>query len=326
MGWHRMVFLNVGWMDRYLGLAGDRIRGGGSFVEAKGYGHEIYNFKHFSGWCYGYVQTPTGTINLERIDPTAKGDSLRGVLVIWVARHPKRGRCIVGWYKNATVHREFWRLNRSEGRIFRGKDVGYLVEARAGDCELLPDLKRCFSIPSGRGGMGQANVWYADHFGQERIRQKVLKYVRTGQLAHRLNSKPKSGGSIRRQVDPALRAKVERAAMRIVVRRFKGDGFDVLPVHKDNLGWDLEATRGNEKYRLEVKGLSGRQAIVELTPNEYAQMKAHQAEWRLCVVTNALARKSRLSIFAYSKDSGRWEDEGGNHLKIGEVQSAKCWV
>jgi hypothetical protein len=52
-----MIFLRIGWMNRYQGqTANDQITGGGAFVKEHGYGHEIFNFQPFQGRVFGYVQ------------------------------------------------------------------------------------------------------------------------------------------------------------------------------------------------------------------------------------------------------------------------------
>ncbi len=49
-----MIFLRIGWMNRYEGqTASDQITGGGAFVEEHGYGHESFNFQRFDGRVFG---------------------------------------------------------------------------------------------------------------------------------------------------------------------------------------------------------------------------------------------------------------------------------
>ena len=101
-------------------------------------------------------------------------------------------------------------------------------------------------------------------------------------------------------------------------------GYIVHSVEKDNIGWDLEARPGNRLIlRLEVKGLSQDNVVIEMTPNEYLQMKKHEDSYRICVVTNALSKSRTLWIFSFSRETGRWEDEGGNQLKIKKMIAAR---
>ena len=85
---------------------------------------------------------------------------------------------------------------------------------------------------------------------------------------------------------------MERSAIELTMDYFeKKLTYDVRSVEKDSLGWDLSAKHrvAGELVQVEVKGLSGNQIAVELTPNEYKKMKKHKKTYRICVVTNALS-------------------------------------
>lgn len=75
--------------------------------------------------------------------------------------------------------------------------------------------------------------------------------------------------------------------------------------------------------RLEVKGLSGNELCVELTPNEYAQMQKWRDSYYVCVVTNALT-DPMLAVFGYSPESGTWQDDQKRSLQIQEIVAARC--
>ena len=64
---------------------------------------------------------------------------------------------------------------------------------------------------------------------------------------------------------------------------------------------------------------------MELTPNEYAAMRAHRDSYRLCIVSEALA-EPRLSIFAYSLEAQRWQDASERVLDVSESVAARCSV
>lgn len=95
----------------------------------------------------------------------------------------------------------------------------------------------------------------------------------------------------------------------------------------DNIGWDLNAVQTSRQLalKLEVKGLSGSECRVDLTPNEYAKLQQHRESYRICVVTLALSIPE-LAIFAYSQESQRWEDQHGRILQFEEVVAARCWA
>lgn len=166
----KILFCNIGWMESYRGLtAADQIVGGGSYVKEKGIGHEVCNFNEHRGVCYGYVQPPRskarfdlGQINIDRIN--GKGmDSVGGVLVIWTARRPEGDTVVVGWYKDATVHRFFQKFKGPSICHKKNKLRGYRIEAKKSDVTLLPIDERTCTIPRKiKGGMGQSNIWFAD--------------------------------------------------------------------------------------------------------------------------------------------------------------------
>jgi len=103
-------------------------------------------------------------------------------------------------------------------------------------------------------------------------------------------------------------------------------GYYVTSVEKDNAGWDLEATIADTRLRIEVKGLSQKELLVELTPNEYEKMRGYLDSYRLSVVTDALGEEPVHRIFAFSPDSGKWEDSEGDQLVIEEIIGAKMSV
>lgn len=89
--------------------------------------------------------------------------------------------------------------------------------------------------------------------------------------------------------DPLRNKRIEDASM-AAVREFLEDpeqGWNVTDVSADKRGWDLDARRGRERLRVEVKGIGGPTPTVLLTPNEVRKAKEHADTWRLAVVTRA---------------------------------------
>jgi hypothetical protein len=327
-----MIFLRIGWMTRYQGqTATDQITGGGAFVKEHGYGHEIFNFQPFEGKVFGYVQPPGSAyngdsgpgINIERLGASAQDDLRPGVIAIWVATSPQGGSLIVGWYKNATIYRHWQSPPTGANRRYEGSEFGYYVTAASSDAILLPPDERIFQVPRGENGMGQANVWYADSPDAHRqFRTDVFGYLNTRQLP---KQSPRTKGGSPRQPDPLLRQKIEQAAIVETTAYYSDLGYVVDSVEDDNIGWDLNAVHASRHLglKLEVKGLSGFECRIDLTPNEYAKLKQHRESYRLCVVTQALTTPT-LTIFAYSKDSERWEDQQGRVLQFQDVVAARC--
>ena len=319
----KLVFLNIGWMKNYRGFSGDKITGGGSFVAQKGYGHEIYNFLPEQGKVFGYVQPviPHNTIKIERIGAEQKDSSINNVLAVWVSKSPSGGVYIVGWYKNATIFKNIQQPSSKTKRKHQGEIFGYYVTAKESDCTLLSLDNRIFQIPRGKGGMGQSNVWYADKKGHLDFKKTVLEYVNGGKPPKSSNKSTKTGTP--RQSDPIKKQKVEESAIKKTIKHYEGLGYAISSVEKDNVGWDLEATIGKKKLLIEVKGLSQSQIVVELTPNEYENMKRHKDIYRVTILTDALKSNSRLHIFSYSPENKLWEDEIGRALNVEEKISAR---
>ena len=85
----------------------------------------------------------------------------------------------------------------------------------------------------------------------------------------------------------------------------------------------LVASRDDAVLLLEVKGLSGRDIAVELTPNEYEQMRSRRKSYELCVVTAALDERPQLRCFSYNASLDIWSTDRGETLDIREIVSAR---
>jgi len=320
-------------MKNYKGLKNDKIIGGGKWVEKYNEGGEIFNFLPYKGYYYGYVQPMEDTIKLERFRASKKDNSINRVLVIWTAPSPNKGTVIIGWYKKATIFREWQAPPKNSNRRYKGEDFGYYIKAKVKNCKLLSLDERVFKIPRGKGWMGQSNVWYADHQKHIGFKQKVLDFIKKGVITQK-NKPPRSKKGKPWQTDPNKRQKIEENAIKITTRHYENLGYIVDSVEKDNIGWDLEASLNDKLLKLEVKGLSQDAVTIELTPNEYNQvkkiiykynkLKKYEDNYKICIVTKALSKRPLplLSLFSFSPN-GKWEDERGNQLKIIEIISAR---
>ncbi len=316
-----MIFLRTGWMKNYNGLVNDVLVSGDAFSEEYGYGYEIFNFAPYKGHMYGYFYLD-GSINIDRLGAHEKDDSIDNVLVVWVSRSRSGGVFIIGWYRNATIYRDYQQAPKGSKRKYKGDRIGYRVKAKAEDCKILPLDARVFSIPTNyAGGMGQANIWYTDKDIHASFREQVLNYISSGIIPRASQSKIKLRKH--RSIDPYTRHQIEKKAIELTVKYYERLGYSVGSVEKDNVGWDLVATMPDKNLLLEVKGLSQKEISIALTPNEYTQMKNHVDRYRICVVTNALDKNSLLTIFSFSFESGQWEDEEGIPLNITKLIGAK---
>ena len=228
---------------------------------------------------------------------------------------------MVGWYKHATLYREAQKPPPHANRDYKGEIFDYYASSETANATLLPVDERLCKIHKGKGGMGEANVWYANDPDQHsKVRRSVLDFI-FRRVIH--PAKQERKGIKPTQADPLLRQCVERAAVKVTVDYYKGLGYAVDSVENDNVGWDLEAVCEGSKLLIEVKGLSGSDLSVELTPNEYEKMKLNRDSYRLCVVTEALIQQPKLSVFAWSSDTQRWEDKKGNPLCVQEIVFAR---
>lgn len=320
----KYLFCNIGWMEKYQGQnPNDKITGGGSFVKEQGIGYEVCNFLPVDGFVYGYAQPVNDrSIDISRIDPKATGNSIDGVLVIWMATRPTKGHTIVGWYHNATVFSEFQFFTKIPAPQQQNEIDRYLIKAAAKDAVLLPIDARTLDIPRSNqteGGIGsRSNINYADKESNQVYVEQVLNFIKEYE-------NPKQTGKKANKPDQEHKIKVEEAAVCTCREYFEHLGYEVTDISKDNVGWDLEASAGKITLRIEVKGLSGATFSVELTANEYKAFAENKTDYRLAVVTNALVQP-KLSICRYSVERSTWvvetEGEDDKALNIKERQSA----
>ncbi|MCE1187261.1 MAG: DUF3883 domain-containing protein, partial [Rhodocyclales bacterium] len=231
--------------------------------------------------------------------------------------HPDGGTTIVGWYKDATVFRDYQPFTTTPPTHFQNGIDGYRITAPAQSATLLPVDARTFEIPRQvKGGMGQSNIWYAD-VPESQTTVTAVSTLINGKGLSRKKTKTQAPQNQERKVQ------IEKKAIRICSDYFERLGYAVTSVETDNIGWDLNATSGRRSLRIEVKGLSGQEFSVELTPNEYHAFAQQKSDYRLAVVINALTSPA-LFICRYSKEYEAWIVEGSNGqtLDIKIIQSA----
>jgi len=302
----KILFARVGWMTNYSGPQPDDPRpvDGGAYNDQRRSGSELFNFARIEergskDTLYGFVSPPKRgkhQINLRRIDAGSNGDSLAGVMVIFVA-HQK----IVGWYRNATVLRT-WDEDPTGKRVWtqRGQPLSalYNLHVSAGSAVLLPTAVREHEIPSGRNGFGQANVRYAYNASLELAlfswMQKAIEYV-NGYAGENLLTNPtanieakvteeleKSAGF---QSNPAIRKAVEDHAMKRVEQHYRRRLYSVRNTSKTN-PYDLccEKKVGRDRIYVEVKGTQTSGHTISLTHNEVKLARDARKKVDLCVV------------------------------------------
>lgn len=193
----RVLFCKISSMKYYKGVCeGDQAYNGGSFVDENGYGLEELNFLPIDTddgrqVCFGYVETKSnrGKVNdlhIEKIDGCS-GDKnapvTDDVLVIWCATKERGDTTVVGWYKHASVYREYqpWLMEYDDGVE---EDRYYNVSARAEDCTLLPQGERNahkWWVPIAQYtksfGFGQSLIWYPTQPEAQEYLSKLLASI-----------------------------------------------------------------------------------------------------------------------------------------------------
>jgi len=324
-----LVFVNIGWMVSYRGTKNDPTLGGHGWLKAHDSGLEAWNFLPYRKKLYGYVPR-SARIDIRRLGAASTDEQTTGVTIVWLARNPRdKVTYVAGWYRNATIRREsgYFRVNRTPQQV-----VEYQIEAPHDTAKLLAPDQRLLKVPTTKikGNLGQSPVWY----GNDEFVAEVREYLKDNGVIRAQRRPTKSSGS--RQMDPATRKLVELAAVRHAIEYYTseiGGSRTVESVEKDNVGWDLVVSGGDVTLKVEVKGLAGTEVHVELTPNEYAQMRSTQnrSAYTIYVVTEALGSSPRAHIFYYNAEASTradyvWSADDGRRLAIKEVTGARLTV
>jgi hypothetical protein len=312
-------------MRRYAGVNEDDIpKYGGSYVQQHGYGHEAINFRAQGGLLYGFVQLHTGTININRLNPSADNKT-EDVLIVWRARS-NEGSVIVGWYKHATVYGKLQKPVLGRSFTYNGETIRpeWIVTAKESDCFLVPPLQRVFKVPVTHKGFGSqtfVSFLEADTVEVKEFKEQLLDYISKAErgifVVHRKGKKA--------QVDQIKKIKIEKAAIDASSDYYVNRGYDVKSVEKENAGYDLVASSEHREILIEVKGtsLTSEKIItVNLSPNEYRKSKAQKNKHRICIVSDCL-NDPNVHEFAWNKSEQQWEDENsGSILVVAEKVSA----
>ena len=149
--------------------------------------------------------------------------------------------------------------------------------------------------------------------------EQVLEYIE-GIENKKRGEKPRSSSP--RIVDTEHNKLVEEGAIKATRRHYESKKYKVESVESENLGWDLEAVRGDEKLLIEVKGTGAEEINVDLTPNEYEKFQT-KGDYVLCIITQARSDQPNFHAFEKGED-GEWRDaESGKCLVIVERTMAK---
>lgn len=311
-----IIFLRIAWMSDYQGVTElDIPKGAGKYIQQNKDGGEVFNFSKNKGNYFGYVRIPKGrNLDLTRLGVPRGKTSIDGVTVVFFATNPVYGnQYIVGWYKNAILYN-----NLQANPIVKAGEWGnYIAKCKIREGILLKTENRLKEIE----GPGQANLWYPADYLNEKQLSDIRDYLDNPVIA----PKPKGGKGRGWQIDAELRKKIEVAAIDAVADYFEIRGFSINDVHKQNKGWDIEVSKGNKTFHLEVKGTQSEFNTIELTPNEFKQLLKNSSTYRLCVVSYTLDNnKQKVDIFYCEKR--RWLNEKRESLSIEKVTSARVYL
>jgi hypothetical protein len=323
-----IVMVNIGWMTHYRGPDNDPTLGGHGYLKTHQFGHEAWNFEPIKGRLYGYIPR-SAQINLRRLG--GSGSKMEGVTVVWIARDPekKRRTKVIGWYHGATIHKD-----KDHHRMIRGGiALEYQVDAPADLAALLTTDQRHLEVPTAKikGNMGQSPVWY----GNAAFLAKVRDHMAAAIAPPTVTKKGSKGKP--QQNDPEKQKLIELAAVKHATEHYEsveGGSRIVRSIEKDNEGWDLTVTAGTEVLKVEVKGLSGAEVCVELTPNEYQAMLSveHRAEYVVYVVAEAGTAKATPYVFYHHAERSKaekaliWQTRDGLTLNIKEIPGARLTI
>ena len=326
-----ILFFRVGYMERYDGPG--EIKFGGDHIVKNGEGGEMWNFREENGRFYGYVMSKNfAGINLSRLNDSRTwkpNDELDGVDIVFIAKNPRYGQVIVGWYNNATVFHKQYRIRRGSKKQGDWEQLHYLCEVDSENAVLLPEEERTYGMPHGEGFPGISNVWYADTDSEDvaEFLVNVRNYINQRNPLHpEANNNRKQKGQ--HNPDKELITRIEQAAINKVWAFYEEQTpkYSLKSVEKDNRGWDLEATKKGKTLYLEVKGHLGNVIQFELTPNEYTKMQEHAKIYRVCVVRNALDTPD-LVVFTPQMENGVWvlvSNNGTQIVRLSEKTAAKA--
>jgi hypothetical protein len=313
---NKIIFLRIAWMISYQGVTNeDQPIGAGWFVAENNDGGEVLNFLPVRRRMYGYARMQDDrNLNITRLGAAPDALFIDDVTVVFFSKNPVTGgQYIVGWYEHARLYRETQTLNRP-GHPW------YTCEAKAADAHLLPLNQRIFATPA--DGPGQTNAWHVMQYRSQKVFLSKFKRFQRDPAGYG-KIRIRKGNASGWMKDMEKRKAIEMAAMLATELHFTKLGFTVRYVHRENLGWDMEAVMGTASFRIEVKGTSLPLSCIDLTPNEYRH-SAQYSNYRICILERALEkRQARLHICVLDQVNGCWRSDTGNKLAIRPITSAR---
>lgn len=178
-----ILVCRLAWMETYSSL-NEKAFANHSYVKDGNTPHEALNFLATKDKEYfGYVRVGTdsigkpGKININKLGASNQDVSIKGILIVFIARRPIDNLLlIIGYYKNAEVFRA--PIERPDGK----NGPKSIVRFKTRTAKLIKESKRSFEMPSGKGAIGNSDLWYGltDESNNQKLRNDVFKYINRG--------------------------------------------------------------------------------------------------------------------------------------------------
>lgn len=309
----KIAVIKTGWSDDFKGSP---VQANHKHVKKFKDGHEKFNFLAGPDGRF-YAYTPP----LGETDAAPQPKDPEDWLVFAVAKRPNRsGLYLTGWYEGATFEKRYVpRIEYKRSKAFPLDDHGERFSFTLSSDEAVqidPD-ETPHVFPGDH--MKRSPIYYLRGNGKkgewcDTLAEELLAIRRAYKTNERHVIRAKVGGG-RGGIcaDPERRKQVEEKAIAEVMAKYPKPKFEVVDRQKDNCGFDLLVrTIGEPKAELhiEVKGTQNTKPHFLMSRREYAYMLANPRNWRLAMVTSALAERPKLEVLNASEARQRffWEE------------------
>ena len=312
----KVLWVKFGWSDYYRG---GQVDGNFGWLKAakggkdEGRGHEAFNFMASDdGTYYCYVPPQSAT-------HAPSNDDNTGWTVICLAKNPKhKGIHIVGWYENATLIGD-WIYQPPDhpasglGDEASPYDWSYCISSQS--VFFIPPESRTYPFSHSSIRQGKYSFLKGPGVQNSLNKQEVLEILHNkiqdlSEIAIRNPTAANSPDPELDSTDPLAgfgtaehRKKVEKAAEEAVKKYYSDRKYTYKDCTKIKCGYDFKFIKGSDVLNVEVKGTSSKTMGFFLTRNEYETGMSSGEQWRLAMVTDALARDPVVKIFDFKQVS-----------------------
>lgn len=181
----KLLFCHVGWMTSYHGSTDEDYPLKGGKYNDSYIGHEACNFVDINGYLYGYVQVTKGKkINIGRLGAGHGEQSIENITVVWLATAPDGGIVVTGWYKDATIYRQYKKTPTPSELHLKDDILYYNIKTETKNAFLLQPGERTLAPGKGKGWPGQSPLWYASEPENQQFIKTVKKLINDKSIAH----------------------------------------------------------------------------------------------------------------------------------------------